>query len=78
VDIERKKRRAERFGLVAGTPMETDEKLKQRAERFGLPVKGGAASVEEEEKKRKRAERFTANNAVEDNTEENAKKKLRS
>lgn len=62
---EKKKRRAERFGI----PLSEEEKKKNRAERFGLAPMAGAAganaiapapalTAEEEERRRARAARF--------------------
>lgn len=67
-EYERRKKRAERFGLpVPVNEHEEKEKKKARAERFGLPVP--ITKDELEEKKRQRAERFMS--------EEEKKKKER-
>lgn len=67
-EYERRKKRAERFGLpVPVNEHEEKEKKKARAERFGLPVP--ISKDELEEKKKQRAERFMS--------EEEKKKKER-
>ncbi|XP_078160033.1 protein MODIFIER OF SNC1 11 isoform X1 [Carex rostrata] len=76
-DLEKKMRRAERFGVAV--VMSEEEKRNNRAERFGTGTqtvrKGGTGQVEEQQKKKARAERFgLSTNATVD---EEAKKKAR-
>ncbi|XP_005110485.1 SAP domain-containing ribonucleoprotein [Aplysia californica] len=67
VDVDKLKKRAERFGTVVSkslTKVEEDERKRKRAERFGASdaistnVSSGLSSEEVEAKKKKRAERF--------------------
>lgn len=80
-DIQKKIRRAERFGV--SVKLTEEEKRNSRAERFGTvaAVNGSAGTKKAEELKRKaRADRFgvvPAATSTTDKTEEEAKKKAR-
>ncbi|ESQ40182.1 hypothetical protein EUTSA_v10014656mg [Eutrema salsugineum] len=79
-DIQKKIRRAERFGV--SVKLTEEEKRNSRAERFGTvtAVNDSAGTKKAEELKRKaRADRFgvPASSPTTDNTEEEAKKKAR-
>nr|XP_004246720.1 protein MODIFIER OF SNC1 11 [Solanum lycopersicum] len=74
-DIQKKMKRAERFGMTV--QLSEEEKRNTRAERFGTSApQGSDASKKAEEQKRKaRAERFGLSQS--DSTDEDAKKKAR-
>ncbi|EXB23428.1 hypothetical protein L484_005717 [Morus notabilis] len=78
-DIEKKMRRAERFGI--SVQLTEEEKRNSRAERFGTGSSSGGSELpkkSEELKRKARAERFsTSSTPVASNPEEEAKKKAR-
>ncbi|CAH2074424.1 unnamed protein product [Thlaspi arvense] len=79
-DIQKKIRRAERFGV--SVKLTEEEKRNSRAERFGTVAAGNGSEgtkKAEELKRKARADRFgvPASSPTSDNTEEEAKKKAR-
>lgn len=75
-DVQRKMRRAERFGI--SVQLSEEEKRNSRAERFGMGTTAnglGASNKSEDVKRKARAERFGLPAAV--GTDDDAKKKAR-
>ncbi|CAK9320031.1 unnamed protein product [Citrullus colocynthis] len=75
-DVQRKMRRAERFGI--SVQLSEEEKRNSRAERFGMGTTTnglGASNKTEEVKRKARAERFGLSASV--TTDDEAKKKAR-
>ncbi|XP_033761669.1 SAP domain-containing ribonucleoprotein-like [Pecten maximus] len=79
-DMDKLKKRAERFGAITSTVLtKVDEtkKLKKRAERFGAVTSTNLSNTENQEKLLKRKERFGVSTSTTDSSEADAKKRKR-
>ncbi|OWF49436.1 SAP domain-containing ribonucleoprotein-like [Mizuhopecten yessoensis] len=79
-DMDKLKKRAERFGTVTSTVLtkvDETQKLKKRAERFGAITSTSLSNTENQGKLLKRKERFGVTTSAVDASEVDAKKKKR-